>query len=145
MVADPTGTSTIDLATGDVQPMPLTEATADPALYPGTIVALPGGGSIRRFDQIDYSQAQAVQSSVILLADSSGTRELYRSPTLGTRVRSFCLSPNGQYLAVETIAAGSLSDGYALPGYSAMTTSFVDIASGATTRSVPGFLPDWCS
>ncbi|MFB2584204.1 hypothetical protein [Herbiconiux liukaitaii] len=145
VVADAAGTSTIDLTTGDVQPLPLASATVDPALYPGTIVALPDGGSIRRFDSIDYSQAQAVQSSLLLIADASGTRELYRSPVEGTRVRDFCLSPNGQYLAVETIAAGSLSDGYALPGYSDMTTSFVDIATGAATRSVPGFLPDWCT
>jgi hypothetical protein len=145
VVADPSGVSSIDLTTGEVAPMPLAEASVDPALYPGSIVALPDGGSVRRYDEIDYSSAQAVQSSVILVADASGTRELYRSPVPGSRVRTFCLSPNGQYLAVETIASGSLSDGYALPGYSDMTTSFVDLASGAVTRSVPGFLPDWCT
>lgn len=144
IVADSAGTSTIDLTTGAVEPLVQTAPEVDPAFYPGTIVTLQDGVTIRQYDDVDYSSASPVVGSVILYADASGTRELFRPAAAGARVRGFCVSPNGQYLAVETIAADSVSDGYALPGYSDMTTWFVRIADGVTSRGVPGFLPDWC-
>ncbi|GLK18263.1 hypothetical protein [Herbiconiux flava] len=144
VVADPAGTSTIDLADGTVEPLDQAVPDADPALYPGAIATLPNGATVRQYDAVDYSSGSAAQSSVILYADAAGTGELYRPAAAGSRIRSFCLSPNGQYLAVETIAGGAVGDGYALPGYSEMTTYFVEVTSGAVERGVPGFQPDWC-
>lgn len=144
VVADPAGTSTIDLADGTVEPLVQPQPEVDPALYPGTVLTLASGATVRQYDEIDYTAASPVASSLIVYADEAGTRELYRPPSAGSRVRSFCVSPNGQYLAVETIGSGALSDGYPLPGYSDMTTYFVEIATGAVTRGVAGFQPDWC-
>ena len=145
VVADPAGTSTIDLSTGQVAPLVQSTPDVDPALYPGTIVTLASGATVRQYDEVDYSSAAPVQQSLIVYADDAGTRELYRPASAGARIRGFCVSPNGQYLAVETIASGAVTDGYPLPGYSEMTTTFVQIATGIVTRSVPGFLPDWCA
>ena len=144
VVADGEGESTIDLSTGAVTALPVFVPVVDPKYYPKKIVVQAGGVTIRQYDDVDYSSDSPVAASVIALADAAGTRELYRSTTAGSRVRDFCVSPNGQYLAVEVVPAGALNDGYALPGYSDMSTYFVDIASGATTRGVAGFLPDWC-
>lgn len=144
VVADPAGTSTIDLATGAVEPLVQPAPDVDPSLYPAAIATLGDGTTVRQYDEVDYSSGSAAQSSVILAADADGTRELFRPAVSGSRIRSFCVSPNGQYLAVETIGSDAVADGYALPGYSDMTTWFVRIADAAVTRGVPGFQPDWC-
>jgi hypothetical protein len=145
VVADGESVSTIDLSSGAVVALPQSQPAVDPAYYPKKIVTLGDGVTIRQFDDVDYASASPVVGSVILQADGAGTRELYRSTTPGSRVRDFCVSPNGQYLAVETIPAGSVNDGYALSAYSGMTTYFVDIGDGTIRRGVPGFLPDWCT
>ncbi|MCS5717973.1 hypothetical protein N1027_07465 [Herbiconiux sp. CPCC 205763] len=145
IVGDGETTSTIDLATGAEQPLDRSLPDVDPAYYPKKIVTLAGSLTIGQYDDVDYSEASPVVGSVIVASDAGGSRELYRPPVAGSRVRDFCVSPNGQYLAVETIPSDGVSDGYALPGYSGMTTSLVDIRTGASTRGVPGFLPDWCS
>ena len=144
VVADGEGTSTIDLASGAVEPLPQTAPDVDPAFYPKKIVTGENGVTIRQYDEVDYSAETPISRSVILQAGPEGTRELYSPSTPGARVRDFCVSPNGQYLAVETIPSDGVNDGYALPGYSGMTTYFVDIATGTSNRGVPGFLPDWC-
>jgi hypothetical protein len=145
IVGDGEGTSTIDLATGAVKPLDRTIPDVDPAYYPKKIVTLPAGLTIGQYDDVDYSQASPIVGSVIMASDPTGTRELYRPPVTGARVRDFCVSPNGQYLAVETIPSDGVSDGYALPGYSGMTTSLIDIDTGQSTRGVPGFQSDWCA
>jgi len=145
IVADGEGTSTIDLSTGAVAPLPQSTPTVDPSYYPKKIVTLGGGTTIRQYDALDYSKADPVVDSVILAVDAGGTRDLYRPATEGARIRDFCVSPNGQYIAVETIPPGALNDGYSLPGYSGLSTTFVDIATGTSTRAVAGFLPDWCT
>ncbi|MGD8194897.1 hypothetical protein ACEXQB_010450 [Herbiconiux sp. P18] len=144
VVADPAGTSTIDLGTGVVEPLTQPVPEVDPALYPSAVATLANGATVRQYDEVDYSSGSAAQSSVILYADGSATRKLYRPAAAGSRIRGFCVSPNGQYLAVETIGASAVGDGYALPGYSDMTTYFVRVVDGAVTRGVPGFQPDWC-
>ncbi|SDZ41956.1 hypothetical protein [Herbiconiux ginsengi] len=145
IVGDGEQVSTIDLATGAQQPLDRTVPDVDPAFYPKKIVTLAGGLTIGQYDDVDYSQASPIVGSVIMASDPTGTRELYRPPVVGARVRDFCISPNGQYLAVETIPSDGVSDGYALPGYSGMTTSLIDIRTGQSTRGVPGFQSDWCA
>jgi hypothetical protein len=145
VVADVEGASTIDLATGDVTALPELEATIDPAAYPKKVVSLNEGVALRQYDDVDYSQANPFVGSVIVEIDETGTRELYRPPTEGSRVRDYCVSPNGQYLAVEVVPAGAIPDGYAVSAYAGMTTYFVDVDTGESNRGVPGFLPDWCS
>ncbi|GAA2224168.1 hypothetical protein N1031_00505 [Herbiconiux moechotypicola] len=145
VVADGETVSQIDLTTGAVSPLAQPAPDVDPALYPKTIVTAADGVVLRQYDEVDYASDVPVTGSRIVVADAAGTRELYTTATPGSRVRDFCLSPNGQYIAVETVGAGALTDGYPLPGYSEVSTSFVDVSTGLSTRSVPGFLPDWCS
>jgi hypothetical protein len=145
VVADPEGASTIDLATGDVTALPQLTAAVDPAAYPKKVVSLDGNAFLRQYDDVDYSQANPFVSSQIVRVDATGTEQLYTPPAEGSRVRDFCVSPNGQYAAVEVIPAEAVADGYPVSAYSGMTTAFIDLDTGSSTRSVPGFLPDWCN
>ncbi|WP_150307698.1 hypothetical protein [Planctomonas psychrotolerans] len=145
VVADPLSGSRIDLADGSVRPLDLPPAEADPVLTAGKIVVLGENTYLQQFDRFDYSEAQTSISSVLRLVDPTGTRPAYTPASESSRIRDFCMSPNGQLAAIEVVPAGSPVDDYdRLPAFTDITTYFVDVATGATRRSVSGFLPSWC-
>jgi len=145
IVADPLSGSIIDLADGTVSPLDLPQAEADADSTAGKIVMLGGDSYVQQFDNVDYSLARTTISSELSLVDPSGTRRIYAPPSETSRIRDFCVSPNGQFLAVEVIPVDGVIDGYdLLPAFSDMTTYFVELSSGAARRSVGGFLPSWC-
>lgn len=100
----------------------------------------------------DGTQISAVADAAAGLADvtvelagESGQRTLYDPGDSGEWLRDICVSPNGQYLAVETGLGAQGPDGYAvLPGMKQSTTTIIDIASGAELRRLTGFLTSWC-
>ncbi|MFT4030380.1 MAG: hypothetical protein QM675_10940, partial [Protaetiibacter sp.] len=61
------------------------------------------------------------------------------------RIGAVCLSPNGQYLAVEVVPGGATPDDYPnAPGWSGTTIYYVDAETGAFSRGVTGMSADWC-
>ncbi|WP_336658647.1 hypothetical protein [Leucobacter sp. USHLN153] len=85
------------------------------------------------------------RGSALLVKDSSGAREVFRPAADGTAIGRVCLSPNGEFAAVETISSeGQPDDVPVAPGSSHTTTRYVRIADGATMRSAVGGLSDWC-
>ena len=145
VVADPSSGSVIDLADGSVTPLDLPPADADPATTPGRLVVLGEDRYVQQYDRLDYALARTTISSELLLVDPSGTERIYRPTSETSRIRDFCVSPNGQLLAIEVVPLdGVLDDDDLLPAFTDMTTYFVDVSTGATTRSVSGFLPSWC-
>ena len=144
VVVDLGDSSTIDIADGFVTTVDLAPSLLDTSADPGTLVLLSEQGRYARLflQQADDSNQPA---SRIAVTDAGDSRVAFTPASASSRVRDFCVSPNGQYLAVETISVGGVGDGYlTLPAFSGMTTTFVDLDRGTSSRSVSGFLPDWC-
>ena len=71
---------------------------------------------------------------------------LYTVDTANTWIPKICLSPNGEYVAVQTAATDAKSDERAgVPGYVGTQTAFVDTATGDVARTVSGFAANWCN
>jgi hypothetical protein len=143
VVSDLQDFTRIDLQAAKTESFDSLTAQADPSYYPGKRLYLDGQG--RFVQEFDVPDAQHQYStSVLMLIDETGTRQIFR-PDAGTRIRNICLSPNGRVAAVETFAEDKQNDKYPnVPSYVPMTTSFVDLSSLETTKSVDGWMPDWC-
>jgi hypothetical protein len=143
VVSDLQDFTSIDLQAAQTRAFDSLPAEADPSYYPGKRLYLADQGSyVQEFDIPDAEHQYS--TSALVLVDKAGTRQIYE-PDPGTRIRNICLSPNGRVAAVETFAEGKQSDKYPnVPSYVPMTTSFVDLSSLETTRSVDGWMPDWC-
>jgi len=145
IVNDPDGEVALDLASGESEALALPEAAADIGGYPGEIVLLDESLDYLQMFTTPLDEASSTYESSIALVTAEGTRVVHSPAAEGTRIRDFCVSPNGQYLAVETAPADSTLDNYpVVGGYSQMSTFFVDIATGEASRGAYGFLPDWC-
>jgi len=145
VVADPQQGSTIDLATGETAPLDLPDADLPEGTVPGPLVVLGGDSYLELVSTFDDPTTGAGLASRIIRVDGDETRELWSPAAEGTRIGDICLSPNGQYLAVETISAEGMPDGYPdVPGSSATSTVFVDIETGDAGRGIAGFRVDWC-
>ena len=144
VVADPNQGSTIDLADGAVTTLDLAPSLLDESAYPGKVVLLNEQGRYARlFLQATTDINQL--TSLIAVTDPDDSSVAFAPASESSSVRDFCVSPNGQYLAVETIPATGLADEYpTLAAFSGMTTTLVDLDRGTSSRSVSGFLPDWC-
>lgn len=143
VVANPTGTSIVDLTTGELTALTLPQAEVDPELQQGPFVLVDEGSFVERYSTFDSS---AGFTSVLFRTDADGTSELYRPAAATSRIEGVCPSPNGEYLAVEVVETGGLPDGYrAAPGYSGATTWFVRADDGSALRGAPGMFPDWCA
>jgi hypothetical protein len=143
VVADPTAGTIIDLATGQIEALDLPPIDIDPDLYPVGFLLTSSTSSIEAFTDL-LGPADAPRS-VVVRVDPSGTHELYRPASASARVGEICLSPNGQYVAVEVIPAGSPSDNDPyVPGWEGTTTYFVDAVTGDTSRGLPGMHSSWC-
>ncbi|TFC84134.1 hypothetical protein E3T28_05330 [Cryobacterium sinapicolor] len=144
VVADPDQGSTIDLADGAVTTLDLPPSLLDENAYPGKLVLLSEQGRYARLFLQETGDINQL-ASLIAVTDAGKSSVAFTPASDSSRVRDFCVSPNGQYLAVETIPAAGLGDDYpTLPAFTGMTTTLVDLDRGTSSRSVSGFLPDWC-
>ena len=144
VVADPDQLSTIDLVDGAGTTLDLAPSLLDGSADPGKLVLLSEQGRYARLflqGTVDIDQP----ASLIAVTDADDSGVAFTPASESSQVRDFCVSPNGQYLAVETIPAAALGDGYpTLPAFSGMTTTLIDLDRGTSNRSVSGFLPHWC-
>jgi hypothetical protein len=140
IVQDPGGYTAIDLVTGSASPLPVFDQGTTAAVYrlfdlPGdrglvALVASLAGGNLR------YSTVTLTSTRV---------RPLFAPEPPSTLIQQVCLSPNGEYLAVETIPADAVPDNYPFVlGYPKATTVLVEVATGRSDRAVPGFAVHWC-
>ncbi|TFD73149.1 Ig-like domain-containing protein [Cryobacterium gelidum] len=143
VVADPTQGASIDLSDSTVTPLdlPVDDELGD--AIPAKLEVLNRDG---RFVRLYYAwDTDGTSRPLLALSDHGGSSFVYVPASKGTEIRDFCVSPNGQYVAVETFPRDGESDQYpTLPGSSAMMTTFVDLSTGVSNRSINGFLPHWC-
>jgi hypothetical protein len=143
VVADPESGSILDLSAGTTTALNLPLPQIMPDYYPGKLELLAADSYVLLNSTYTTGASSA---SVLVLTDSEESRELFRTTTAGSRVRNFCLSPNGEFLAVEVISGEGVPDDYPVePGYSATSIYFVRVDDGTSNRGVNGFLPNWCS
>jgi hypothetical protein len=145
VVADPDRGAVIDLADGTTTELKLPVAEVPPGLYPDAFVLTSPASYVELYnDPMGFAEVGA--RSILYAVDATGTRELFRPATATSRIGTVCLSPNGQYLAVEVVPGDAVRDDYrSAPGWSGTTIYYVDAASGATSRGVTGMSADWCS
>lgn len=145
VVADPQGSSIVDLESGLTTELELPDPTTDPTRYPGKQVLLTPRDYIELSTAVIPGSDDYQVNSALDLTDATGSRELYTTPSDDSWIRDYCLSPNGEYLAVEVVPKNSPPDDYPIvTGYAGTTIFFVRISDGSSSRSVNGFLPDWC-
>lgn len=142
-MADSFGEVSLELATGAVtrlEPSPVDGQKA----FQGATAVLPNGARVQKVVVPDPSGKRF--SSLLVYDGGTAARVLYQTPGDGGSISDFTVSPNGQYVAIETVpdASASLSDGYYFDARStSVTTVIVDVDSGAQTRSVEGFGLSW--
>jgi hypothetical protein len=86
-------------------------------------------------------------TKLVVLDDGEGlSQALYRTPGDVGSIGRFVVSPNDQYVAIETTPdrASVVEDGREIePRPQSVTTVIIDIDSGELVRSVEGFWPVW--
>jgi hypothetical protein len=144
VVADPQSGGTIDLESGQTTPFVLPDDRLDEFSYPGKIVVLaddryvevvsrpaPGEGFVLDFE--------------ILHVSADGVEVIF-DPDAGIPIRDICLSPNGQFLAVEVQDPEGEPDAYPnVSGRTLSSTYFVDLLTGQANRAIAGFASSWCA
>jgi hypothetical protein len=142
-MTDAFGEVSLTLATGEVtrlEPSPVDGQRA----FQGATAVLPDGGRIQKVVVPDPTGRRF--SSLLVYDDGTRARGLYRTPADAGSISDFSVSPNGQYVAIETVpdAAAAVSDGYFFDARAtSVTTVIVDVETGAQTRSVEGFGLHW--
>ena len=143
VVADPDRGSLIDLADGSVETLALPVAEVSPTASPVQLLLLDSTSYVEL--EAEYSPESGATQYSVVRVDADGTSEVFRTSPTG-RIRSICLSPNGQFLAVEAVSVEGEPDDYPeVPGFSATSTVLVDLETGDTSRSVNGVSRDWCA
>ena len=139
VVADPLSGSTIDLASGETEPLVLPSDGADEESYRGKLLTLGDD----RYLEIVYGAVPGGSFQLdfeLLLVSPEGAALLY-DPVAGTAIRDICLSSNAQYVAVEVADPDGVPDGYPnVSSRTGSTTYFVDLVTGESNRSVSGFV-----
>lgn len=142
-MVDSAGTVALNLTDGRQRRL-----TASPVLglsaYLGSTVVLTGGDRIEKVVVPDDSGTRF--SSLLVYDDGRESRILYQTVDGQGSITDFSVSPNGQFVAVETVpnAATSVSDGYFFDAKStSVTTIIVDVATGSQARSFEGFATTW--
>jgi hypothetical protein len=145
VVADPLSGSLIDLASGTTTVLDLPEPELLPDRYPGKLVLLDESRFIELFALIGTDTTGGQGGSELVMNGKNGTTTLFSTTLTGGTIRNYCLSPNGEYLAVEVTSVEGRPDYYpSVNSFSASTVVFVRLGDGASNRSVNGFMPDWC-
>ena len=142
-MTDSFGEVALTLATGDIRRLEPSDVDGRSA-FQGATTVLPNGDRLQKVVVPDSSGRRF--SSLLVYDDGTSARILYQTPDDGGSISDFTVSPNGQYVAIETVpdASAAVSDGYFLDARAtSVTTIIVDVASGAQTRSVEGFALKW--
>jgi hypothetical protein len=147
-VADQTSQYVLDLSRG-------TEETIVPSNVAGTtpytaeLRFLTGGeGYVQRVAEFDQSTGRVRQYLTLVTGEpGQETSVLVYEPVLENEtILGFSISPNDQYLAIQTVpnSATQVSDGYPVDAQATTaTTVFVDLDSGTITRSIVGIDAIW--
>ena len=142
-MTDSAGAVSLDLTDGSQH-----RRTASPVLgrsgYLGSTLVLSGGD---RIEKVVIPDASGTRFSSLLVYDNGReSRILYQTVNGQGSITNFSVSPNGQFVAVETVpdTATSVSDGYFFGAKStSVTTIIVDVATGSQARSFVGFATAW--
>ena len=147
-VSDQASQYVLDLSRG-------TEETIEPQTVAGTtpytaeLRFLTGGeGYVQRVAEFDQSSGRVRQYLTLVTgAVGAETSRLVYQPVLENEtIVGFAISPNDQYLAVQTVpnSTTQVTDGYPVdPQATTATTVFVDLATGGITRSIVGIDATW--
>lgn len=143
VVADPDSGKLIDLADGSVETLALPPADVSATASPVQVLLLDSSSYVEL--EAEYAPETGTTQYSVVRVSASGTSEIFRTSPTG-RIRSICLSPNGQFVAVEAVSVEGVADGYPeVPGFSATSTVLVDLGTGDAARSVNGVSRDWCA
>lgn len=143
VVANPTSGSTIDLESGQTRPLELPDDGLDEFVYPGKVIALADDRYVEIVSRpsvgegfvLDYAVLHVTADAVVVAYD----------PGAGVPIRDICLSPNGQYVAVEVQDPEGEPDDYPnVSGRTLTNTYFVDLETLAANRAIAGFAASWC-
>ena len=142
-MVDPMGLVALTIADGTQRR--LTASTVQgKAAFLGATAVLAGGDRIQKVVVPDASGTRF--ASLLVYDDGIESRILYQTPDGRGSISDFSVSPNGQYVAIETVPDNSVSvsDGYFYDARStSVTTIIVDVETGSQVRSVEGFALDW--
>lgn len=146
VVADPDRGVLIDLSDGTAETLELASADLGGNVYPGRITMLDESRYLISLIASKVEGGETVRSSILAEVGPDGElREVFAPATETSLIREYCVSPNGQYVAVAASAASGRPDGYSNnPGYTETLTSVVEIATARTVLSLPGGFSDWC-
>lgn len=142
-VTDAVGTLAVDLSTGQQQRLRASPLNGQEPFL-GLAQLLPSGEFVAKLALLAEDGGRFL--SVVAHDDGTVSREVYRTPLPTGSIESFELSPNSQYLAIETVPdfSSATIDGYdADARYRSTTTVFVELSTGSVVRSVEGFSVSW--
>lgn len=148
IVADPDRGARIDLSDGTTTTIELASADLAEHVYPGQITMLDGDSRyLISLVAVAVEGDRNVRSSVLAEVDSDGAlRQVFAPADETSLIRDYCVSPNGQYVAVAASAESGRPDGYSdNPGFTETMTSVVEIATGRTVITMTGGFSDWCA
>ena len=144
VVADPDGGSLIDLAAGTTTAIELPSSELARGRYLGKAALLDADGTHLLALSSPAADGAPATDSVLTHVDAEGTRTLYEPPA-DSRIADYCVSPNGQFVAVETLGSAARPDGYpGVPGFTNMLTLIVEIGTGRVVSGLSGGFSDWC-
>ncbi|MEP6479676.1 MAG: hypothetical protein ABJB03_09815 [Rhodoglobus sp.] len=112
--------------------------------YLGAFQVLRNGDRIEHISL--FQDATGRFSTRLVYDDGATSRLLYQTHADTGSIESFSVSPNEQYVAIETIPdlGARVSDGYTVePRATTITTIIVDVATGKIVRGVEGFDLTW--
>ncbi|GAA1759681.1 hypothetical protein GCM10009747_18410 [Agromyces humatus] len=147
VVADPDRGALIDLADGTTATLELASADLADNVYTGRIAMLDESRYLVTLTMVDIEGGRTVRSSMLAEVDAEGElRQVFAPASDTSSVRDYCVSPNGQYVAVAVSGEQSRPDSYSHnPGYTQTMTSIVEIATARTVLSLQGGFSDWCA
>jgi hypothetical protein len=129
---------TLDLTAGTRAEIPLGNLVRSAVVY--QLLALPDDNYVELAGRLEDS---GIQLSIEYV--DQGTFKTIYAPEPENDIPLVCLSPNGQYLAVEEVPAGNETDGYdVLPGYLNSRVLIIDSSTGNVQAEEAGFGADWC-
>lgn len=129
-----------DLTSGQRTEIPLGDLSKSAVVY--QLLALSDAGYVSVVARLEDEQ---LRFSIVVLGQEEESRTIYEPEPADSTIPLVCLSPNGQFLAVEAVPPGNETDGYdVLPGYRKSRVVMIDSATGNYQGEESGFRPDWC-
>ena len=131
----------LDLTDGSEAPLPLPDADYGQLR---TVQAMPGGGTLRLYAQLD-DRGIPRESVVVSVSDDGTSRAIADVAATDTVIRT-CVAPSGRYAA--TVIAPDIVDNrydtYLLPIPERVETHIVEIPTGDEIVALAGFDSSWC-